>query len=202
MSSTLSVATLSIAFGIGVGSLIWGAYAVASMCNAALRATVRGIANGPRSTRRGALAAMVAMASLLAGCANQSASGGVYSYQQAQQVQQVQSGTVLSARPITIQASYNSGAGMAAGSTLGGLAGSLMGNHTGSYVAAALGALVGGIAGNSVERKVSQATGIEVVVRLDSGQMQAVAQEADVPITPGQRVNVLSGAGATRVVPL
>ncbi|KAG1169766.1 hypothetical protein G6F35_017287 [Rhizopus arrhizus] len=126
------------------------------------------------------------MAGLLAGCANQSASGGVYSYQQAQQVQQVQSGTVLSARPITIQASYNSGAGMAAGSTLGGLAGSFIGNHK----------------GNSVERKVSQAAGIEVVVRLDSGQMQAVAQEADVPLKPGQRVNVLSGAGATRVVPI
>ncbi|WP_175156525.1 MULTISPECIES: glycine zipper 2TM domain-containing protein [Achromobacter] len=202
MSSTLSVAALSIAFGICVGSLIWGAFALGSRLTVAVRARVDGIVIISQKTRRAAAVTTVVMAGLLAGCANQSASGGVYSYQQAQQVQQVQSGTVLSARPITIQASYNSGAGVAAGSTLGGLAGSFIGNHKGSYVAAALGALIGGIAGNSVERKVSQAAGIEVIVRLDSGQMQAVAQEADVPLKPGQRVNVLSGAGATRVVPI
>lgn len=201
MSSTLYVATLSITFGPGVGSLMWGILTVASARSAQLRTALLAVARGLRFRVRISIAAMLAVITL-AGCANPSASGGVYSYQQAQQVQQVESGTVLSARPITIQASYNSGAGMAAGSTLGGLAGSFVGNHKGSYVAAALGALIGGIAGNSVERKVSQAAGIEVVVRLDSGQMQAVAQEADVPLKPGQRVNVLSGAGATRVVPI
>ncbi|MWO48300.1 hypothetical protein GQN00_23810, partial [Escherichia coli] len=74
--------------------------------------------------------------------------------------------------------------------------------HKGSYVAAAIGALIGGIAGNSVERKVSEAAGIEVVVRLDSGQTQAIAQEADIPLKPSQRVQVLSGAGAVRVIPI
>lgn len=200
MSSTLSVAILSITFGLGVGSLTWGALTVASARSAQLRAAILRVASGLRFRRRICLAAMAVVS--LAGCANQSASGGVYSYQQAQQVQLVQPGTVLSARPITIQASYNSGAGMAAGSAIGGLAGSAIGSHKGSYIAAALGALFGGLAGNSVERAVSQAAGLEVVVKLDSGQTQAVAQEADIPLKPGQRVNVLSGAGATRVVPI
>ena len=201
MSSTLSVATLSITFGLGVGSLMWGILTLASARSAQLRAAFHGVARGLRVRVRLGLAAMLAVVSL-AGCANPSASGGVYSYQQAQQVQLVQPGTVLSARPITIQASYNSGAGMAAGTAIGGLAGSAIGNHKGSYIAAALGALFGGLDGNSVERTVSKASGLEIVVRLDSGQTQAVAQEADIPLKPGQRVNVLSGAGATRVVPI
>lgn len=200
MSSTLSVAILSVTFGLGVGSLTWGVLTVASVRSAPLRAAFLRIACGLRFRVRICLAAMAVVS--LAGCANQSASGGVYSYQQAQQVQLVQPGTVLSARPITIQASYYSGAGMAAGSAIGGLAGSAIGSHKGSYIAAALGALFGGLAGNSVERAVSQAAGLEVVVKLDSGQTQAVAQEADIPLKPGQRVNVLSGAGATRVVPI
>lgn len=200
MSSTLSIAILSITFGLGLGSLTWGVLTVASVRSASLRAAIHRVACGLRFRVRICLAAMAVVS--LAGCANQSASGGVYSYQQAQQVQLVQPGTVLSARPITIQASYNSGAGMAAGSAIGGLAGSAIGSHKGSYIAAALGALFGGLAGNSVERAVSQAAGLEVVVKLDSGQTQAVAQEADIPLKPGQRVNVLSGAGATRVVPI
>ncbi|EFF78369.1 glycine zipper 2TM domain-containing protein [Achromobacter sp. LC458] len=200
MSSTLSVAILSITFGLGLGSLTWVAFTVGATRSAQLRGAILRVACGLRFRLRICLAAMALVS--LAGCANQSASGGVYSYQQAQQVQLVQPGTVVSARPITIQASYNSGAGMAAGSAIGGLAGSAIGSHKGSYIAAALGALFGGLAGNSVERAVSQAAGLEVVVKLDSGQTQAVAQEADIPLKPGQRVNVLSGAGATRVVPI
>ena len=202
MSSTFSVASLSIAFGICVGAIVWGAFSLAPRAYVAVRACAHGFTHSRGNTRRAAIVTSIAVTGLLAGCANQSASGGVYSYQQAQQVQQVQSGTVISARPITIRAGYNSGAGMAAGSALGGLAGSAIGNHKGSYVAAAIGALIGGIAGNSVERKVSEAAGIEVVVRLDSGQTQAITQEADIPLKPGQRVQVLSGVGAVRVIPI
>ena len=43
MSSTLSVAALSIAFGICVGSLIWGAFALGSRLTVAVRARVDGI---------------------------------------------------------------------------------------------------------------------------------------------------------------
>ena len=79
MSSTLSVAALSIAFGICVGSLIWGAFALGSRLTVAVRARVDGIVIISQKTRRAAAVTTVAMAGLLAGCANQSASGGVYS---------------------------------------------------------------------------------------------------------------------------
>ena len=41
--------------------------------------------------------------------------------------------------------------------------------------------------------------GLEITVKLDSGRMIAVTQEADEDIRPGDRVRILSGSGVTRV---
>jgi len=38
-------------------------------------------------------------------------------------------------------------------------------------------------------------------VRLDSGEMRAIVQEADVELKPGQRVRLLTSGGVTRVTP-
>src|SRR3546814_4645811 len=55
----------------------------------------------PRTGRWLAVAAVVASMAMLGGCANRSASSGVYSFDQAQREQIVRIGTVTGVRPIT-----------------------------------------------------------------------------------------------------
>ena len=69
----------------------------------------------PRTGRWLAVAAVVTSMAVLGGCANRSASSGVYSYDQAQREQIVRTGTVTGVRPIVIQNDKSSGVGMVAG---------------------------------------------------------------------------------------
>ena len=133
----------------------------------------------PRTGRWLAIAAVVTSMAVLGGCANRSASSGVYSYDQAQREQIVRTGTVTGVRPIVIQNDKSSGVGMLAG-----------------------GAILGALAGNAVENQVGKNSGYEITVRLDNGETRVVAQEADVPVSVGQRVQVISGSGPTRVTPM
>ena len=132
---------------------------------------------------------------VLGGCANRSASSGVYSYDQAQREQIVRTGTVTGVRPIVIQNDKSSGAGMLAGGALGGVAGNAVGGGTGAPWRRHPGR-----AGGQCHRELGWQ-----VVRLRNhgapGQRRnpCRAQEADVPISVGQRVQVISGAGPTRV---
>jgi outer membrane lipoprotein SlyB len=64
-----------------------------------------------------------------------------------------------------------------------------------------LGAVAGGVAGNVLENKATAKDAYEITVRLDSGELRAIVQEADVTFTPGQRVRLLSSGGVTRVTP-
>ena len=121
------------------------------------------------------------------------ASSGVYSYDQAQREQIVRTGTVTGVRPIVIQNDKSSGAGMLAGGALGGVAGNAVGGGTGRTIATVGGAILGALAGNAIENSVGKSSGYEITVRLDNGETRVVAQEADVPISVGQRVQVISG---------
>jgi outer membrane lipoprotein SlyB len=154
-----------------------------------------------RSGRWLAVAALVASMAVITGCANRSASSSVYSYDQAQREQIVRNGTVTAVRPITIEESKSSGVGLIAGGALGGVAGNAVGGGTGRAIATVGGALLGALAGNAVENRANRASGLEITVRLDNGETRVVAQEADVPLSVGQRVQVISGAGPTRVAP-
>lgn len=153
-------------------------------------------------TRVLSVAVVVAAAGVVAGCANPSASSNVYTYGQAQREQVVRNGTVTAVRPITIQKEGTTGAGMVAGGAVGGVAGSAVGGGTGRTLAIIGGALLGAVAGNAVEEQVGKKNGLEITVRLDNGETRVIAQEADVPISVGQRVKVISGAGPTRVAPM
>lgn len=155
-----------------------------------------------RAGRIFAAAALVGSLALVAGCANDSASSSVYSYGQAQQEQIVRMGTVVSVRSITIQKSGTSGAGVLAGGALGGVAGSTIGGGTGNILATIGGGILGAVAGNAVENQVGKTQGLEITVRLDNGETRVVAQAADVPLSSGQRVRLISGGGPTRVVPI
>ena len=158
-----------------------------------------------RTVRAGrclAIAALMGSLAVTAGCANPSASSGVYSYDQAQREQIVRTGTVTGVRPITIENERSSGAGVLGGGALGGIAGSTVGGGSGRALATVGGAILGALAGNAVENRTGRTSGFEVTVRLDNGETRVVAQAADVPISVGQRVQVISGAGPTRVAPM
>lgn len=142
-----------------------------------------------------ALAAGVALA--LTACGG-SQSGSAYSRSQTRGEQHVRMGVVESVRIVTIEGTQ-SGAGTVAGGVIGAIAGSNVGQGRGSTVGSVLGAVLGGVAGQAIEEHASKKEGLEITIKLDSGQMIAVTQEADEQFRSGQRVRVLSGGGATRV---
>ncbi|MDN5843206.1 MAG: glycine zipper 2TM domain-containing protein [Alcaligenaceae bacterium] len=148
------------------------------------------------------LVVLAASLSVLAGCANQSASGSTYTYGQAQQEQIVRYGTVVSVRPVTIQQDRSSGVGAAGGAALGGVAGSTIGGGSGQILTSIGGALLGGLAGNAVENQMAKTSGLEITVRLDNGETRVIAQADDIRLSAGQRVQLISGGGPTRVVPM
>lgn len=147
-------------------------------------------------TIKGLVFALVA-AVALGGCAG-SLSGGAYSRSEARQEQTVRLGVVESVRPVTIEGEKGV-IGAVTGAVVGGYAGSNVGSGRGSELATVLGAVAGGVAGSAIEGKVTSKNGLEITVKLDSGQLIAVTQEADEQFRPGDRVRVLSGGGTTRV---
>jgi outer membrane lipoprotein SlyB len=144
------------------------------------------------------IAGMVAVSTLLSGCAS-TTSGSVYSSSQAGREQTVRLGVVESVRQVTIE-SEKSGVGTLAGGAIGGVAGSnIGGGNRGSAVGTILGAVAGGIAGNAIEDRAGKRQGLEITVKLDNGELRAVTQDADESFRPGERVRLLSGNGVTRV---
>lgn len=163
---------------------------------------IRSFSFSSRALRLTAVAGISLSILALAGCANQSASGSVYTYGQAQQEQIVRYGTVVSVRPVVIQSEKSSGVGALAGGALGGVAGSTIGGGRGQILTSIGGALLGGLAGNAVENQVGKTQGLEITVRLDNGETRVIAQANDIALSSGQRVQVISGGGPTRVVPM
>ncbi|MGN6580623.1 MAG: glycine zipper 2TM domain-containing protein [Bordetella sp.] len=155
-----------------------------------------------RSGRLAVVAALGLSLSVLAGCATPSASSSVYTYDQAQREQIVRTGTITGIRPITIQKSGTSGVGAVAGGAVGGVAGAGVGGGMGNVLATVGGAVVGALAGNAIENQMGKTSGYEITVRLDNGETRVIAQAADQPLSVGQRVQVISGAGPTRVAPM
>lgn len=135
----------------------------------------------------------------LSGCFSRE-SADVYSRHEAGREQTVRMATVDSVRKVVLEGS-RSGVGAAAGGAVGGISGSTVGEGKGSSVAGVLGAVAGGVAGSVLEEKVTRKEAFEITVKLDSGEMRAIVQEADVEIKPGQRVRLLTSGGVTRVTP-
>ena len=133
----------------------------------------------------------------LSACAG-SQSGSAYSRSQTRGEMLVRMGVVESVRTVTIEGTQ-SGVGVVAGGILGGIAGSNVGQGSGATAGAVLGAVLGGMAGQAIEEQSSKKAGLEITIKLDSGQIIAVTQEADESFHPGERVRILSGDGLTRV---
>lgn len=141
---------------------------------------------------------LLAAAAALTGCAS-SKSGDVYSRDQARTVQTVKMGVVESVRTVKIEGTKTP-VGAATGAVVGGVAGSTIGGGRGQTIATVLGAVAGGVAGAAAEEGITRKDGVEITVKLDSGTMIAVVQEASAEVfRPGERVRVLESGGVTRV---
>jgi outer membrane lipoprotein SlyB len=145
------------------------------------------------------LAAALAAAAALGGCAT-SKSGDVYSRDETLREQSVRLATIESVRPVTIQGT-RSGIGAAAGGITGGVAGSGVGHGKGSTIAGVLGAVGGGVAGQVLEEGATRKNGVEITVRLESGELRAIVQEETDKFVAGQKVRLLTSGGTTRVSP-
>ena len=135
----------------------------------------------------------------LSACAATPTSSNVYRANQTQNEQIVRMAVVESVREVVIEKGQ-SGVGTAAGAALGGIAaGSSIGQGNGALAATIVGAVVGGIIGQNIEANANQRKGLEITVRLDSGDFRAITQDADEFFRPGDRVRLLSSRGITRV---
>jgi len=132
------------------------------------------------------------------GCAT-SRSGILYTREQARQIQQVETGVVLQITPVQIEGTKTP-IGAMGGAAIGSIAGSGVGKGSGSEIAAVVGGMVGWLVGSAVEEGVTRKGALEITVKLDSGKVVSVVQEADVPFQTGERVRLLTGGLEARVV--
>ena len=145
-----------------------------------------------------ALALMMSVG--LTGCANTDVfSGDVYSADQAKEARSISYGTIVSVRPVKIQADNNGVIGSVGGGALGGIAGSAIGGGTigggtGQAIATAVGAIGGAIIGSKAEEKMSQVNGAELVIRKDNREEIVVVQKADPSFKAGRRVRIVGGS--------
>jgi outer membrane lipoprotein SlyB len=118
---------------------------------------------------------------------------------EAQRLSQVQDGTVLSIRPVTVDGSQ-SGLGAAAGGVVGGVAGSSVGGHREGIAVGVLGAVLGGVLGNAAERAGTRENAVEIIVQLRNGERRAIVQaQGNESLVPGDAVVLVTSGGKTRV---
>ncbi|MDC2824946.1 glycine zipper 2TM domain-containing protein [Rodentibacter pneumotropicus] len=142
-----------------------------------------------------AVALTLAVTFGITGCANTDIfSGDVYSAGQAKEARSISYGTLVSVRPVKIQADNQGVIGSVGGGVLGGVAGSAIGGGRGQAIATAVGAIAGAIAGSKIEEKASQVNGAELVIKKDDGKSIVVVQKADPKFVAGKRVQIVGGS--------
>ena len=140
----------------------------------------------------------------LAGCVNnRTLSGDVVSASQAQQVQNVTYGTILSVRPVQIQGGNDENiVGAIGGAVLGGFLGNTVGGGTGRSLATAAGAIAGGLAGQEAQGALNRSNGVQMEIREDSGRTIVVTQVQDATrFSVGQRVALIGNGNQISVSP-
>ncbi|EEX50003.1 protein Lpp [Pasteurella multocida] len=141
------------------------------------------------------LALAMLMSFGLVGCANTDIySGNVYEGTQAKEARSVSYGTIVSSRPVKIQANNQGVIGTVGGGVLGGVAGSTIGGGSGQVIATTVGAIAGAVLGSKVEEKMSQVDSLELTIKKDNGQDIVVVQKYDASLVPGARVRIVGGS--------
>ena len=133
----------------------------------------------------------------LAACAT--SSPDVIQRGEAQRMSQVQDGTVLSVRSVTIDGSQ-SGTGAVTGGVLGGIAGSTRSSGREQAAIGVIGAVAGAVIGNAVERSATKEDGVEILVQLRNGERRAIVQaKGNETLFAGDPVVLVTTGGKTRV---
>lgn len=136
----------------------------------------------------------------MVGCGGPAHSSKVYSRSEAGQVQNVQDGEVLYVREVTIEGSRSPLGGLAGG-IMGYAVGNTIGGGSGKTLARSAGVVGGAAAGSAVQEKATREIGLEITVKLDSGEVISVVQSADEKFDDGDRVRVLRRSdGTARVI--
>ena len=138
------------------------------------------------------------VAVMMSGCMS-SRSGRMYSRSEARRAQTVENGTVERVERVTIEGTKTP-IGAVAGGVMGGVLGSAVGGGSGKRIATAAGALGGAAAGAAGEEALTRKAGLEIQVKMDSGNTVVVVQEADEVFAPGERVRVITTADGTKRV--
>ena len=139
---------------------------------------------------------------VLEGCATGSSSGREYSAKQSRQPLTVVEAVVQSVSAVVIAPEDNeTGGGQVAGGLIGAIVGSGAGDRGGrnSQAGAVLGGVLGSLAGTKAQKAFQRKEGLQIIVRLEGGELLAVTQDADVPFAAGELVYVLRGNGETRI---
>lgn len=135
---------------------------------------------------------------LLGGCAD--LSPNTYSAGEVGQINQVVPATIVSMRPVKIQAT-SGGVGTLVGAGAGAVAGSTIGGGDTAHLLGGIGgAVIGGLAGNAIEKGISKKQGMEYVLRTKSGKLLTVTQTQDLQLGVNQKVLIIYGK-QTRIVP-
>ncbi len=148
-----------------------------------------------RAVRAPALVMFAGLTLALAACAPRN-TNTTYSGADIGRAANVSYGTIVSMRPVTVQAE-NSGVGTIGGAALGGVAGSFIGrNNLGANILGAIGgAIVGGVVGTAVENQVGRGEAVEFIIHEDFAQAPvSVVQTNEDNFQPGERVAITRGA--------
>ena len=141
---------------------------------------------------------LVVAVTVLSACAT--SSPDVISRQDAQVAAQVQDGTVISIRPVTVDGSQ-SGMGAAAGGIVGAAGGT--GGSTIQREKIGLGVLAGvagALAGNAIERMATKEEAFEIIVQLRNGDRRAIVQaKGNETLMAGDSVIIVTSGGKVRV---
>lgn len=147
------------------------------------------------------LASALVVALMITGCARQSQN--TYRYDEVGRTSAVTFGTVVAVRPVDI-IGQNTGLGAGLGATAGAGVGSQIGQGTGNAWAILGGVIIGAVAGAAAEQAISDRTGVEYTVTLESGVTLTVVQETpegERILGVGERVIVQNSGGYQRVLP-
>jgi len=142
------------------------------------------------------------LASTLSACAGVDfGSPNTYQRYDVQRSGTLEEGTVLRTRAITIEASQdNSGLTSLISAGVGAFLGSrTIGNGTGRYIAGALTGAASGFVTQKVSQVLSHHSGLEIIVRTNTGRNVVVAQPDDQQFAPGDHVLLITTNSGLRV---
>jgi outer membrane lipoprotein SlyB len=111
----------------------------------------------------------------------------------------VKKGVITSIKQVEIDNDgVGNGLGVALGTVAGGVVGNKVGGGTGKAIATAAGAIAGGVLGGMAGDQIDARYGVEVVVKLDTGNSVATVLPANGTLSAlgrGQAVNVIYSGG-------